>query len=55
MSDEVIAPLIELAERIVKMAKEGGATVAECIARHVEGSGRHILEHMRANGAARAG
>jgi DNA-binding GntR family transcriptional regulator len=28
---------------------------AELIARHVEGSGRHILEHMRASGAARAG
>ena len=33
MSDEVIAPLIDLADRIVKMAKDGGATVAECIVR----------------------
>jgi hypothetical protein len=28
---------------------------AELIARHVEGSGRHVLEHMRARSAARAG
>jgi hypothetical protein len=28
---------------------------AETIARHVEGSGRHILEQMRALNAARAG
>ncbi|RVD50875.1 GntR family transcriptional regulator, partial [Mesorhizobium sp. M2D.F.Ca.ET.140.01.1.1] len=28
---------------------------AELIARHVEGSGRHVLEHMRARNAARAG
>jgi DNA-binding GntR family transcriptional regulator len=28
---------------------------AECVARHVEGSGRHILEQMRAANAARAG
>lgn len=28
---------------------------AECIARHVEGSGRHILEQMRALSSARAG
>lgn len=33
MSDDVIAPLIELADRIVKMAMDGGVTVAECIVR----------------------
>ncbi|MEO8873968.1 MAG: DNA gyrase modulator, partial [Polyangiaceae bacterium] len=32
MSDE-LTPLLELGDQIVKMAKDGGATVAECIVR----------------------
>ena len=33
MSDASVTPLIDLADRIVSMAKQGGATVAECIVR----------------------
>ncbi len=33
MSDASITPLIDFADRIVTMAKQGGATVAECIVR----------------------
>ncbi|KQV19084.1 GntR family transcriptional regulator [Rhizobium sp. Root1203] len=41
---------------LIAYIKAGNANeAAELIARHVEGSGRHILEHMRARNAARAG
>ena len=41
---------------LIELIKAGRADkAAELIARHVEGSGRHILEHMRAATAARAG
>ena len=41
---------------LIAHIKAGDADkAAECIARHVEGSGRHILEQMRAYDAARAG
>ncbi len=41
---------------LIAHVKAGNANeAAELIARHVEGSGRHILEHMRARSAARAG
>jgi DNA-binding GntR family transcriptional regulator len=39
---------------LIELVKTGEADkAAELIARHVEGSGRHILEHMRARGAGR--
>jgi len=41
---------------LIALVKSGEADkAAELIARHVEGSGRHVLEHMRARSAARAG
>jgi DNA-binding GntR family transcriptional regulator len=41
---------------LIELVKAGEADkAAECVARHVEGSGRHILEQMRAHNAARAG
>ena len=41
---------------LIALIKAGDADkAAELIARHVEGSGRHILEQMRARSAARAG
>jgi DNA-binding GntR family transcriptional regulator len=41
---------------LIAFVKAGKADeAAELIARHVEGSGRHILEHMRARNASRAG
>src|SRR5262249_7479830 len=41
---------------LIALVKAGKADeAAELISRHVEGSGRHILEHMRARNAARAG
>ena len=40
---------------LIAFIKAGEADkAAELVGRHVEGSGRHILEHMRAVGAARA-
>jgi len=40
---------------LIALIKAGEADkAAECIARHVEGSGRHILEQMRAYDAAKA-
>lgn len=41
---------------LIQLVKAGEADkAAECVARHVEGSGRHILEQMRAYNAAKAG
>jgi DNA-binding GntR family transcriptional regulator len=41
---------------LIELIKAGEAEkAAELVARHVEGSGRHILEQMRASTAARAG
>ncbi len=41
---------------LIAHVKAGNAeAAADLIARHVEGSGRHLLEHMRARSAARAG
>ncbi|SFK82850.1 DNA-binding transcriptional regulator, GntR family [Mesorhizobium albiziae] len=41
---------------LIELIKAGEADkAAELVARHVEGSGRHILEQMRAASAARAG
>ena len=41
---------------LIELIKAGEAErAAELVARHVEGSGRHILEQMRAASAARAG
>ena len=41
---------------LIELIKAGEAEkAAELVGRHVEGSGRHILEHMRASNAARAG
>lgn len=41
---------------LIQLIKDGDAdSAAALVARHVEGSGRHILEHMRAAEAARAG
>lgn len=41
---------------LIELIKAGEADKsAALVARHVEGSGRHILEHMRAASAARAG
>jgi DNA-binding GntR family transcriptional regulator len=42
-------------ELIAHVKAQDADKAAECIARHVEGSGRHILEQMRATSAARAG
>ena len=42
--------------QLIQHIKNGEADAASAlVARHVEGSGRHILEHMRAAEAARAG
>ena len=42
--------------QLIDLIKAGQADkAADLIAKHVEGSGRHILEHMRAGEAARAG
>ena len=41
---------------LIQLIKAGDAEkAAEIVGRHVEGSGRHILEQMRASNAARAG
>jgi DNA-binding GntR family transcriptional regulator len=41
---------------LIALVKAGDADkAAELVSRHVEGSGRHILEQMRARNAARAG
>ena len=41
---------------LIGLVKAGDADkAAELVSRHVEGSGRHILEQMRARNAARAG
>ncbi len=41
---------------LIELIKAGEADkAAELVGRHVEGAGRHILEHMRASSAARAG
>ena len=41
---------------MIALVKAGEAdAAAELVARHVEGSGRHMLEQMRAYDAARAG
>ena len=41
---------------LIELIKAGEAEkAAELVGRHVEGAGRHILEHMRASNAARAG
>ncbi|MDB5612354.1 MAG: transcriptional regulator [Devosia sp.] len=41
---------------LIQLIKDGEADkAAALVAQHVEGSGRHILEHMRAADAARAG
>ena len=42
-------------ELIALIKAEDADKAAELVARHVEGSGRHILEQMRARNAARAG
>lgn len=42
--------------QLIQLIKDGEADkAAALVAQHVEGSGRHILEHMRAAEAARAG
>jgi DNA-binding GntR family transcriptional regulator len=42
--------------QLIQYIKEGEADkAAALVAQHVDGSGRHILEHMRAGEAARAG
>src|SRR5262245_66320300 len=41
---------------LIVLVKAGEADkAAEMVARHVEGAGRHLLEHMRARTAAQAG
>lgn len=47
--------LREHRELIDNVKAQDADKAAETIARHVEGSGKHILEQMRAAGAARAG
>lgn len=50
------AQIIREHRELIGLIKAGEADkAAELIARHVEGSGRHILEQMRAANAARAG
>ena len=49
------AVLREHRELIAHIRAQDAGKAAETIARHVEGSGRHLLEHMRALDAARAG
>jgi DNA-binding GntR family transcriptional regulator len=49
------AILAEHRELIAHVKSGEADAAAELIARHVEGSGRHLLEHMRARIAARAG
>src|SRR4051812_19873531 len=50
------AAIIREHRELIAHVKAGEADkAAELIARHVEGSGRHILEHMRARSAAWAG
>jgi DNA-binding GntR family transcriptional regulator len=50
------AAIIREHRELIAHVKAGNADeAAELIARHVEGSGRHVLEHMRARNAARAG
>lgn len=50
------AAIISEHRELIAHVKAGDADeAAELIARHVEGSGRHVLEHMRARSAARAG
>jgi DNA-binding GntR family transcriptional regulator len=41
--------------QLIQFIKDGEADkAAALVAQHVEGSGRHVLEHMRAGDAARA-
>jgi DNA-binding GntR family transcriptional regulator len=50
------AQVIREHRELIELVKAGEADkAANCVARHVEGSGRHILEQMRAYNAARAG
>lgn len=50
------ATIVAEHRELIAYVKAGKADeAAELIARHVEGSGRHILEHMRARNASRAG
>jgi DNA-binding GntR family transcriptional regulator len=50
------AQVIREHRELIALIKAGEADkAAELVARHVEGSGRHILEQMRAANAARAG
>ena len=50
------AAILSEHRELIAHVKAGHANeAADLIARHVEGSGRHILEHMRARNAARAG
>jgi DNA-binding GntR family transcriptional regulator len=50
------AQIIREHRELIGLIKAGEADkAADLVARHVEGSGRHILEQMRAAGAARAG
>ncbi len=50
------AQVISDHRELIALIKAGEADkAAELVARHVEGSGLHILEHMRAAAAARAG
>ncbi|TIT38238.1 MAG: GntR family transcriptional regulator, partial [Mesorhizobium sp.] len=50
------AAIIREHRELIALVKAGEADkAAELVSRHVEGSGRHILEQMRARNAARAG
>ena len=50
------AAIIREHRELIALVKAGEADkAAELISRHVEGSGRHVLEQMRARNAARAG
>jgi DNA-binding GntR family transcriptional regulator len=49
------AQVIREHRELIELIKSGEADkAADLVARHVEGSGKHILEQMRALGAARA-
>lgn len=50
------AAILREHRELIAHVKAGNADeAADLIARHVDGSGRHVLEHMRARNAARAG
>jgi DNA-binding GntR family transcriptional regulator len=50
------AAIIREHRELIELVKAGNADeAAELLSRHVDGSGRHILEQMRARNAARAG